>query len=138
LNKNNQRIKAPAIAVDIIITKQNKIVLIKRAKNPYKDNWALPGGFIERGETHIQAAVREAEEETGLKTEITGLVGVYSEPDRDPRGHVISIAVSGKPTGTLQPATDAVDARWFPLDQTPELAFDHRKIIDDYQNKRRN
>jgi 8-oxo-dGTP diphosphatase len=109
-------------------------MLIKRKNNPFKGFWALPGGFVEYGETVEQAAVREAREETGIYVDIKNLVGVYSHPDRDPRGHTVSICFLAKPAGgTVTPSTDAVDAAYFTLNtiNSLELAFDHKKILKD-------
>lgn len=109
-------------------------MLIKRKNDPFKGFWALPGGFVEYGEPVEQAAVREAREETGIDVDIKNLVGVYSHPDRDPRGHTVSICFLAKPAGgTVTPATDAVDAAYFTLNaiNSLELAFDHKKILKD-------
>jgi 8-oxo-dGTP diphosphatase len=123
--------ETPKLVVDVVIPAEEGIYLIRRANEPFEGQWALPGGFLEVGETAEEAAVREIEEETGLRVELTRLVGVYSEPERDPRGHNVSIAflarvVSGEP----EAATDASEVSI--LDpQTVELAFDHRKIVTD-------
>ncbi|HDI74746.1 MAG TPA: NUDIX hydrolase, partial [Thermoprotei archaeon] len=83
--------KRPLLAVDtVILTEDGAIVLIKRSKDPFKGYWALPGGFVEYGETVEEAAIREAFEETGIRIELLALVGVYSDPSRDPRGHIVS------------------------------------------------
>ena len=82
--------KSPKLAADGIILENGKILLIKRRNEPFKDKWALPGGFVEYGEKVEDAAVREVFEETGLKTKIMDLVGIYSDPNRDPRGHIVS------------------------------------------------
>ncbi len=83
----------PYVAVDIFaINEKNEFVLVKRKNDPFKGYWALPGGFVEYGETVEHAATREMREETGLEICILDIVGVYSDPNRDPRGHVISIA----------------------------------------------
>ena len=123
----------PLITVDGIIIKNEKILLIKRATEPYKDSWALPGGFVELGETLEQAVAREIEEETCLKTEALKLVGAYSDPKRDPRGHTISVAYLMKITSGKPKTTDeAKEIRYFPLNDLPEnIAFDHKKIIED-------
>ena len=81
----------PSLTVDGIILKDEKILLIKRKNDPFKDMWALPGGFVEYNEKCEDAVVREVSEETGLKTNIKKIFGVYSDPSRDPRGHTISI-----------------------------------------------
>ncbi|XRO74697.1 NUDIX domain-containing protein [Methanocaldococcus sp. 28A] len=123
----------PAVAVDGIIVKDNKILLIKRKNNPFKGCYALPGGFVECGETVKEAVVREIREETGLITKVKSLLGVYSSPDRDPRGHVISIVfILDVIGGELKAGDDAKEAEFFDLNNLPKLAFDHKKIIEDY------
>ncbi|MDY6774175.1 MAG: NUDIX hydrolase [Candidatus Nanohaloarchaea archaeon] len=126
------------VAVDTIIEKGGEIVLVKRARDPFKGLWAIPGGHVEEGERVREAARREAREETGLEIEIEELHGVYDEPGRDPRGPVISISYTCSTEGrNLDAATDAEEARWFPLDDLPDrLAFDHEEILDDYLEKR--
>jgi 8-oxo-dGTP diphosphatase len=97
-------------------------------------SWALPGGFVEYGETVEDAAVRESKEETGLEVELGKIVGVYSDPGRDPRGHVVSICYFGtRIRGKLAPSTDAVDAKYFKFTEisSMDLAFDHKKILKD-------
>jgi len=125
--------RRPVVAVDIIILNNEKVVLVKRLNEPYKGYWALPGGFVEYGETVEQAAIREAKEETGLNVEILALVGVYSDPKRDPRGHVISIAFLATTVGgELRAATDAKEVKAFSINELPDkLAFDHAIILRD-------
>jgi 8-oxo-dGTP diphosphatase len=124
--------ETPKIMVDVVVpSEEGRILLIRRGSDPYEGQWALPGGFVEVGETLEAAAAREAEEETGLEVEIVRLIGVYSDPDRDPRGHNVSVAYlaraqEGEPSG----ASDAAEASF--LDPaTVELAFDHEKIVAD-------
>jgi 8-oxo-dGTP diphosphatase len=119
----------PLLTVDIIIIMNNRIVLIQRRNPPYKDQWALPGGFVEVGETVETAAVREAHEETGLDVELKGLVGVFSDPGRDPRGHTVTVCYKAAGRGTLKASSDAQDASLFDPDNLPTLAFDHEQII---------
>jgi len=121
----------PSIAVDGVLIKEDKILLIRRKNEPFKGKWALPGGFVEYGETVEEAVLREFEEEVGLKARIKKLLGVYSKPDRDPRGHVISIVFLLDAEGEAKAGDDAADARFFPLDNLPPLAFDHEEIIRD-------
>ncbi len=122
----------PMLTVDILIPYKEGITLIKRANPPYQNSYALPGGFVEYGERVTDAAVREAYEETGLEVEILKVTGVYSDPDRDPRGHVISVCYLSRPVGgELRGGSDAKEARVFELDELPELAFDHLQIIED-------
>ncbi|MFO7677709.1 MAG: NUDIX hydrolase [Thermoplasmatota archaeon] len=124
--------KKPNITVDGIILKDNKILLVKRKNNPFKDKWALPGGFVEYGETTEKAVVREIFEETGLKTTVQNLIGVYSDPLRDPRGHTISIVyILNITNGEIAAGDDAADANFFKLNQLPNLSFDHKDIIRD-------
>lgn len=119
------------VAADTIIEIDNKIVLIERKNYPF--GWALPGGIVELGETVEQAAIREAEEETCLKICLTGLVGVYSKPNRDPRGPVISVAFRAIPIGgVLRAADDAKNIQLFHPSGLFDLAFDHQQIINDY------
>jgi 8-oxo-dGTP diphosphatase len=126
--------KNPALTVDTIILDDNKVILIKRLNNPFKDHWAIPGGFVEYGERVEDAAVREAKEETGLDIELTKLVGVYSDPDRDPRGHTVTVAFLSKIIGgTLKSDSDAKDAKFVDVNELKnmKLAFDHNEILKD-------
>lgn len=124
---------APALTADAILLKGRQILLVRRGQEPHKGAWALPGGFVEVGETTENACRRELVEETGLRGDIVDLLGVYSEPARDPRGHTITIAYVLKVGGIVQIAVgdDAEEARWFDLDTLPELAFDHARICED-------
>lgn len=124
-------IRSPKVAVDGIVLYNKKIVLIKRKNPPFKGRYAIPGGFVEYGETTESALKREVREETGLNTEIIDLVGVYSDPDRDPRGHVISICYLALGEGDLNADTDAESVNLFPVDNIPALAFDHNQMIND-------
>jgi 8-oxo-dGTP diphosphatase len=132
------RYKNPCATVDLIVEKNNKILLIKRKNGPFKNMWALPGGFLDYGkETLEQAAKRELEEETSIitKTSDLELLGIYSDPGRDPRGHVISHTYIVKEyAGTPKANDDAKDVGFFSLENLPELAFDHDRIIEDYKN----
>ena len=123
--------ETPKIMVDVVIPSENGVVLIRRASEPFEGQWALPGGFVEVGETVEAAATREAAEETGLAVELAGFVGVYSEPDRDPRGHNVSVAFLARVVGgDLIAATDAAEVAVLDPDSV-ELAFDHRSIVAD-------
>ncbi|VVB88396.1 ADP-ribose pyrophosphatase [uncultured archaeon] len=121
----------PLLTVDALIIYEGKLVLIKRKNPPYKDQFALPGGFVEIGETVEEAVVREAKEETGLDIELIKLAGVYSDPSRDPRGHTVSVCFLALGKGNLKAGSDAKDTRLFSLSQIPALAFDHNKIIEE-------
>ncbi len=128
--------KNPFPTVDIIIEIEGKgIVLIRRKNPPY--GWAIPGGFVDYGESIENAAVREALEETSLNVELLRQFHVYSSPDRDPRFHSISTVFIARATGTPIAADDAKDAGIFTKETLPdEIAFDHREILDDYFNNR--
>jgi len=124
----------PAPTVDIVIACPGRgVVLIERANAPH--GWALPGGFVDYGESVENAAVREALEETGLHVELTGLLGVYSDPGRDPRKHTVSVVFTAQPLNLsrLKAGDDAKGVKIFTLDNLPEvLAFDHAVILADY------
>ena len=121
----------PFPTVDIIIEVEGGIVLIKR-KNP-PPGWAIPGGFVDYGESVEAAAVREAKEETGLEVKLVSLLGVYSDPRRDPRSHTISTVFVATAQGVPVADDDAADAGVFTQSNLPEeIAFDHRKILEDY------
>jgi len=121
----------PLLTVDTVIIYHGKIVLIRRKNPPYQDHFAIPGGFVEVGETVEAAAVREAKEETGLDVKLMKLLGVYSDPSRDPRGHTVSVCFLALGSGNLKAGSDAKDTGLFGIDEIPELAFDHNKIIED-------
>lgn len=122
--------KNPVPTVDIIIEIEEGIVLIERNNPPY--GWALPGGFVDYGESYEKAAVREAFEETGLQVELRRQFHTYSDPDRDHRQHTASTVfiarASGKPAG----GDDAARAAIFTRENLPEMVFDHAKILADY------
>ena len=123
--------ETPKLMVDVVIPSERGVVLIRRASDPFEGQWALPGGFVEVGETVEEAAVREAAEETGLAVEVARLVGVYSEPERDPRGHNVSVAFLVRVlSGELSAAGDASEVSVRDPGSV-DLAFDHRRIIDD-------
>jgi 8-oxo-dGTP diphosphatase len=126
--------KTPKITIDGIIKKGNEILLIKRRNIPFKNSWALPGGYLEYNEKTEDAVIREIFEETGLVTEIINLIGVYSDPKRDPRGHTVSIIYELRIIkGKLESGDDASDVNFFNLNNLPDnLSFDHKKIIKDY------
>jgi len=117
--------------VDIIIEVSGGIVLIER-KNP-PPGWALPGGFVDVGESLAAAAVREAREETSLEVTLTEQFFAYSDPKRDPRGATTSVVFLGRATGTPRAEDDAKNIGVYALDALPELAFDHGQILDDYR-----
>jgi len=122
--------KNPKPTVDTIIQIGEKIVLIKRKNPPY--GWALPGGFVDYGESLEAAAVRVAYEETGLTVKLMELLYVYSDPNRDARQHNISAVFTAQATGSPTAGDDAADAQLFSLSDLPELVFDHDQIVADY------
>lgn len=132
--------KGPALAVDAILEEDGKILLIKRKNEPFGGYWAIPGGFVEWGESVEEAVIRELEEETGIKAEIMELQGIYSKPGRDPRGHVVSIFFLCRGKGKPRPGDDASHARYFDIDSLRDLklAFDHDEIIKEYIMRRKN
>jgi 8-oxo-dGTP diphosphatase len=126
--------QTPLLTADIIIQlggHRSRIVLIERRNPPL--GWALPGGFVDIGEMLETAAVREAKEETGLDITLECLLGCYSDPNRDPRGHTVSVVYVASATGEPSAADDAKEIIVAdPADRALELAFDHRLILDDY------
>ncbi len=126
----------PAISVDIVVFRQavfkRKVLLIKRLKPPYADQWALPGGFLELDETLESAACRELLEETGLKCLNLRQLNAFSAVNRDPRERVISVAFLAEISDDqiAVAADDAKEAEWFAVDRLPALAFDHCQIVE--------
>lgn len=128
--------KNPFPTVDIIIELDSGIVLIERKNPPF--GWALPGGFVDYGESLENAAVREAREETSLDISDLRLLGCYSDPSRDDRMHTISTVFIASGSGTPQAADDAARLKVFQADKLPEkLCFDHGKILSDYLQRER-
>jgi ADP-ribose pyrophosphatase YjhB (NUDIX family) len=129
-----EKYRNPFPTVDIIIEtgkQKGGIVLIKRKNPPF--GWALPGGFVDYGESLESAAKREAEEETSMKVELLYQLGAYSDPSRDPRHHTISVVFVGRATGKPKAADDAIDVGIFDRLSLPDpLAFDHKEILRDY------
>lgn len=126
----------PAVTTDCVIFgfdgQKLQLLLVERGGEPYKGSWALPGGFLNMDETLEQCAVRELEEETGMKDVFTEQLYAFSAVDRDPRGRTISVAYYAlvNPTGmNVQGQDDAADARWFNIGELPELAFDHHDVV---------
>ncbi len=129
----------PAVTVDIILftfRKNNlKVLLVKRSRPPFADKWALPGGFVQMNEDLHEAALRELEEETGVRDVYVEQLYTFGAPDRDPRGRVITVAyyallsADQAASHTLRATTDTSDARWWSIYSLPELAFDHERIL---------
>lgn len=131
----------PAFSADTVVTRAGKggreVLLIRRGAEPYKDRWALPGGFVDEDERPADAARRELDEETGLRPS-SGFeqLGAYADPGRDPRGWVVTVAYTVELGAIEDPAVaggdDAAEAAWFPTDALPRpLAFDHDVILSD-------
>ena len=127
------RYRNPVPTVDIIIRDGcNRIVLIERGHAPL--GWALPGGFVDYGESLEAAAIREAREETGLELLDLQQFRAYADPARDPRQHNIPMVFTARASGELRAGDDAASARWFPLDALPSpLCFDHGRILEEYR-----
>ena len=130
----------PAVTADcVVMTKRAmpQVLLIKRGADPYKGSWAFPGGFMNMDETTEQCAIRELEEETGLKVTELHQIGAYSKVDRDPRGRTITVAylvIVDHPIAVTG-QDDAAKAQWFPINNLPPLAFDHEDIMRDAMKK---
>jgi 8-oxo-dGTP diphosphatase len=123
----------PRVAVDGILVTRGKLVAIRRKYPPFKGKLALPGGFVEYGEKVEDAVLREFEEETGLKTSVQRMLGVYSAPDRDPRGQVISVVfILKRDRGKLRSGSDAESVELVDPERVEGMAFDHAGIIEDY------
>ena len=126
----------PAVTADsVVITKEKepKVLLIQRGNEPFKGCWAFPGGFMNMDETTEQCAVRELEEETGLKVSKIRQIGAYSKVDRDPRGRTVTVAYLALIDNAekVKGLDDAAKAQWFSLSQLPKLAFDHEDVMAD-------
>ncbi len=126
----------PAVTADAVVITQKeprKVLLIERGGEPFKGCWAFPGGFMNMDETTEQCAFRELEEETGLLLTEAKQIGCYSDVDRDPRGRTLSVAYLMLVEDELpvKGQDDAKQAKWLPLNDLPELAFDHSKILND-------
>ena len=126
-------IETPKLTVDALIYSEGQIVLIRRKNPPYQDCWALPGGFVDVGETVEEACVREMKEETSLDVELVRQLGAYSAPDRDPRHHAISVVFLARAKGEPEAGDDAQGVGVFTEKNLPSpIAFDHAKILADY------
>jgi 8-oxo-dGTP diphosphatase len=138
-NKHDKS-RNPVPTIDIILSENsnsNKVLIIKREKDPFKDYFSLPGGFVNEGEKVEDAVRREAEEELLVKVEPIDILGVYSDPNRDPRGHIMSITFIAKITsGELKAGDGVAELRWIEINNLTNIkfGFDHSKILDDYQS----
>jgi 8-oxo-dGTP diphosphatase len=132
--------KNPTPTVDVILERDSKILMVRRKKDPFKDRLALPGGFVNEGETVEEAMKREAMEETSLEINPADILGVYSDPRRDPRKHIVTVVFVGRIVGgEISAGDDAASIEWVQIgsiDQLKEqelLAFDHAQILRDYR-----
>ena len=129
------RISKIFVTVDVVLFRLNnsnsEILLIKRKNEPFKDDWALPGGFVDENEDLADAAVRELFEETQIQIKDLEQLQAFGKPFRDPRSHVVTVAFMGcVPENTIAKASDdAKEAKWFSVNDLPKLAFDHDEII---------
>jgi 8-oxo-dGTP diphosphatase len=129
-------VNGPALTVDVVAlagSPARSVLLVERGGDPFAGSWALPGGFVDAGERVPVAAARELREETSVSAGVLTLLGVYDTPGRDPRGPTVSVVFLMATDEELEASggDDAADARWFPLDALPDLAFDHAVVIDD-------
>lgn len=130
--------KNPTPTTDVIITREEEILVVKRKRNPFKDELAIPGGFVNENETVEQAAVREIMEETALPIRLKEILGVYSDPKRDPRKHIITTVFIGEIIGNkkIEPVAgdDASAIKWISIGSISDFkfAFDHKKILNDF------
>ena len=140
MNVGKQQHKNPTPTVDTIIQRDSKVLLVERKKDPFKQKMVLPGGFVNEGERVEDAAIREVKEETSLDIELDNILGVYSDPFRDPRGHIMSTVFIGKISDKSikkEPIAgdDAATIKWVDLESIEEesFGFDHKKILMDYK-----
>ncbi len=128
----------PSVTADVIVLRKRgvklEIMLIKRARDPFKNCWAFPGGFTEEGETLEQSALRELKEETGIEQQFLTQFRAYGDPGRDPRGRTITIVFYAVVDEDIQyaAADDAKEATWFDVNNLPAMAFDHAKILEEF------
>jgi 8-oxo-dGTP diphosphatase len=126
-------LRMPRLTVDAWIRdRHGRVLLVERGRPPFQGRWGLPGGFCEWKETTERCCAREAKEETGLTVRVGELLGVYSKPNRDPRGHNVTVLYKARPVrGRVRGGDDAADARWFTTRELRKLkfAFDHGQIV---------
>jgi len=121
-----------AVTIDAVVVHADKVLLIKRGSEPFKEYWALPGGHVDWDETLEETVKREVKEELGVEVTNLKQIGIYSDPKRHPK-QAINVAYGVAIAGIINTGDDAKEYRWFNLDELPELAFDHKKIIEDYR-----
>jgi len=129
--------ESPSVMVDAVVIENEKLLLVTRKKDPFKGFLTFPGGKVDEGEKVEDAVKRELREETSLDIEPTDILGVYSDPSRDPRGHRISVVFIAKViSGEAKPSSDAESIEWLSVNEIKELGFDHNKILKDYRQWR--
>ena len=134
-----QQHKNPIPTVDTIIQRDSQILFVKRKRDPFKEHFVFPGGFVNEGEKVEDAALREVKEETSLSVELVDILGVYSDPSRDPRGHIMSTVFIGKISDNdkneAKAGDDAGAIQWIDLKDVDNkiFGFDHKTIISDYK-----
>jgi len=122
--------RKPTLTCDGLVIRDGMLLLVRRGRDPFKGHHALPGGIVEYGETTEDCVVREVKEETGLDTEVVRLIGIFSDPARDPRGHFITLLYElSEKGGVIAGGDDAESAGFYPLDKLPLLAFDHSVLV---------
>ncbi|MBL8011404.1 MAG: NUDIX hydrolase [Flavobacteriales bacterium] len=128
-----------ALTVDAVITDPaGRVLVMERGTEPFPGTWVLPGGYVDPGETVEQACMREVREELGLDVRLTGLIGIYSEPGRDPRGSVVSVAYRAEVVGgTLTVTAEARAHRWLEPGENVPMGFDHARILADHRAQMR-
>jgi 8-oxo-dGTP diphosphatase len=124
-----------ALTVDAVITDEHgRVLMMERGTDPFRGTWVFPGGYVDPGETVEQACIREVREELGLEVKLTGLIGIYSEPGRDPRGSVVSIAYRAVIVGgTVTVTPEARAHRWLEPGEEVPMGFDHARILADHR-----
>ncbi len=140
MNNDSTKLTVDAVVFGYRAPKEIIVLLIQRKFEPFKGTWALPGGFVLNGESLEDAVYRELQEETGVELSYLEQLYTFGKPDRDPRGHVVSVAYFGliKPDNLdLVASTDATDAHWFSIKELPKLAFDHQDILNRAINRLR-
>jgi 8-oxo-dGTP diphosphatase len=131
-------VDSPSLMVDGILEKEERVLFVKRKRDPFKGKLSFPGGKVDPGEKVEEAVKRELFEKTSLTIVPTDILGVYSDPKRDPRGHRVRVTFIAKVTGgEAAGGDDAESAQWFPVNDELDLAFDHNKILNDYRKWRK-
>ncbi len=127
----------PKPTIDVIVYRENRVLLVKRGREPFKGRWVFPGGFVDYGETVEHASIREVKEETGVDVRLIDILGVYSAPDRDPREHHVNVVFIGEYiAGDAQGGDDAEEAEWRDIESIvhDDLAFDHGLVLMDFKS----